>query len=130
MSAPAPLIPVSWGELIDKITILEIKRARLSSEAALANVGRELMALDTIARPVLAGDETARQLIARLKAVNETLWDIENAIRAKEAANSFDAEFVALARAIYKHNDERSALKRQLNLHLASELVEEKNYEL
>lgn len=125
---PAPLIPVSWGELIDKITILEIKCARLRGEAVLANVGRELDALSAIATPVLADDETARHLMARLKALNETLWDIEIAVRAKEAANSFDGEFVELARTIYKRNDERAALKRQLNLHLGSQLIEEKNY--
>jgi hypothetical protein len=125
---PAPLIPVSWGELIDKITILEIKRVRLRGEAVLANVGRELEALCAIAAPVLADDETARHLMARLKVLNETLWDIEIAIRAKEAANRFDAEFVELARAIYRRNDERAALKRQLSLHLGSELIEEKNY--
>jgi hypothetical protein len=125
---PAPLVPVSWGELIDKITILEIKRARLGGEAVLANVGRELEALSAIAAPVLADDETARHLMARLKVLNGVLWDIENAIRAKEAANSFDAEFVELARAIYKRNDERAALKRKLNLQLGSELIEEKNY--
>ena len=125
---PAPLVPVSWGELIDKITILEIKRARLGGEAVLANVGRELEALSAVAAPVLAGDEPARHLMARLKVLNEVLWDIENGIRAKEAANRFDAEFVELARAIYKRNDERAALKRQLNLQLGSELIEEKNY--
>jgi hypothetical protein len=125
---PAPLIPVSWGELIDKITILEIKRVRLRGEAVLANVSRELEALSAIAAPVLAEDETASHLMARLKALNETLWNIEIAIRAKEAANRFDAKFVELARAIYKRNDERAALKRQLNLELGSELIEEKNY--
>jgi hypothetical protein len=125
---PAPLVPVSWGELIDKITILEIKRARLGGESVLANIGRELEALSAIAAPVLGGDEAARHLMARLKVLNGILWDIENAIRAKEATNSFDAEFVELARAIYKRNDERAALKRQLNLELGSELIEEKNY--
>lgn len=125
---PAPLIPVSWGELIDKITILEIKHARLSGETVLANIGRELKALNAIAAPVLAGNKNASHLMARLKGLNELLWDIEIEIRAKEAATRFDAEFVELARAIYKHNDERAALKRQINLQLASELTEEKNY--
>jgi phenylalanyl-tRNA synthetase alpha subunit len=125
---PAPLIPVSWGELIDKITILEIKRVRLRGEAVLANVSRELEALSAIAAPVLAENETASHLMARLKALNETLWNIEIGVRAKEAANRFDAEFVQLARTIYKRNDERAALKRQLNLQLGSELIEEKNY--
>ena len=125
---PAPLIPVSWGELIDKITILQIKCARFRGEAVLANVGRELEALSAIATPVLADDETANRLMARLKVLNETLWDLEIGVRAKEAAKSFDAEFVELARAIYKRNGERAALKRQLSLQLGSELIEEKNY--
>jgi hypothetical protein len=125
---PAPLVPVSWGELIDKITILEIKHARLRGEEVVANVRHELNALGAIAAPILAGDATAVHLMAQLKALNEILWDLEIGVRAKEAANSFDAEFVALARAIYKHNNERAALKRELNLRLASELVEEKNY--
>jgi phenylalanyl-tRNA synthetase alpha subunit len=124
----APLIPVSWGELIDKITILEIKRVRLEGDAVLANVGRELAALKAIAAPVLADDKAASHLMIRLKALNQTLWDLEIGVRTKEASNRFDAEFVELARAIYRHNDERAALKRQLNLQLGSELIEEKNY--
>ena len=123
-----PQIPVSWGELIDKITILDIKRERLTGEGPLANVGRELEALRAIAGPLLAGDEITRDLMGRLKALNEALWDIEDRIRDKEAAGVFDAEFVELARSVYKRNDERAALKRQLNLHLASEMVEEKGY--
>jgi hypothetical protein len=123
-----PHIPVSWGELLDKITILEIKRERLTGEVALANVGRELEALHAIAAPVLADDATARDLTARLKVLNEALWDIEDRIRDKEAAGTFDADFVALARAVYKRNDERAGLKKQLNLQLGSGLVEEKGY--
>jgi hypothetical protein len=123
-----PRVPISWGELIDKITILEIKRERLSGTSALANVGRELDVLSAIAGPVLAGDEAARTLMAQLKALNEILWDIEDRIRGKEAAGLFDADFVALARSIYQRNDERAALKKDLNRQLASELVEEKSY--
>jgi hypothetical protein len=123
-----PHVPVSWGELIDKITILDIKRQRLTGAAALANVGRELEALSAIAAPVLAADATARALMARLKALNEVLWDIENRIRGKEAAGAFDAAFVTLARSVYQRNDERAALKKQLNQQLACELVEEKGY--
>ena len=121
-------MPVSWGELIDKITILQIKRERLSTQTALANVGRELEALSAIAASVLADDADAREITAKLKIVNESLWDIEDRIRAKEAARAFDDEFIELARSVYKRNDERAALKKQLNLNLASELVEEKNY--
>jgi hypothetical protein len=128
MQLSAPLIPVSWGELIDKITILEIKRERLTDKSAQTNVGRELEALSAIAAPVLTADKAARDVMAQLKLLNEILWEVENAIRAKEAANSFDAAFVELARQVHKRNDERAALKRQLNLQLASPLVEEKSY--
>jgi hypothetical protein len=126
--AATPHVPVSWGELIDKITILDIKRERLTDAAALANVGREWHALHAMAAPVLAENEAARTLLGKLKALNETLWEIEDRIRAKEAAAAFDAEFVALARSVYKRNDERAALKKQLNRALGSELVEEKSY--
>jgi hypothetical protein len=125
---PTPHVPVSWGELIDKITILQIKRERLTGADALAHVAQELEALSAIAAPVLAGDETARTLAAQLKALNETLWDIEDRIRDKEAAGLFDADFVALARSVYQRNDQRAALKRELNRQLGSELVEEKSY--
>ena len=123
-----PLIPVSWGELLDKITILQIKRERLTGSVALANVARELDALSAIAAPVLADDRMATDLTAKLKQLNETLWEIEDRIRDKEAAGAFDADFIALARAVYKRNDERAALKKRLNLQLASGLVEEKSY--
>ena len=123
-----PLIPVSWGELLDKITILQIKRERLTGSVALANVARELDALSAIAAPVLADDRMAADLTVKLKQLNETLWEIEDRIRDKEAAGAFDADFIALARAVYKRNDERAALKKQLNLQLASGLVEEKSY--
>lgn len=125
---PTPQVPVSWGELIDKITILQIKRERLTGADALAHVAQELEALSVLAAPVLAGDETARTLAAQLKALNEILWDIEDRIRDKEAAGQFDAEFVALARSVYQRNDQRAALKRELNRQLGSELVEEKSY--
>ncbi len=123
-----PLIPVSWGELLDKITILQIKRERLTGAAALANVARELDALGAIAAPVLADDRMATDLTEKLKQLNETLWEIEDRIRDKEAVGAFDADFIALARAVYKRNDERAALKKRLNLQLASGLVEEKSY--
>ena len=123
-----PLIPVSWGELLDKITILQIKRERLTGSVALANVARELDALSAIAAPVLADDRMAADLTVKLKQLNETLWEIEDRIRDKEAAGAFDADFIALARAVYKRNDERAALKKRLNLQLASGLVEEKSY--
>jgi len=122
---PIPHAPVSWGELIDKITILEIKCARLASQDAIANAAKELALLRAIAEPVLG--ET-RELTARLKALNESLWEIEDRIRDKEAAKEFDADFIALARAVYQTNDQRGALKKEINLLLKSELIEEKGY--
>ncbi len=121
----APLIPVSWGELLDKITILEIKADRIADPAARANVGRELALLRDAAAPVLAQPGLG-PLTDSLRQVNLALWDIEDAIRACEAEARFDADFIALARAVYRTNDERSALKRRINALLRSELVEEK----
>ncbi len=120
--------PVSFGELIDKLTILEIKAARIADAAKLANVHVELNLLDTTwtAAAISRIDITAQR--ARLKAVNEKLWDIEDHIRLKEKAQAFDAEFVALARAVYFENDERAAIKREINQLLGSTLVEEKSY--
>lgn len=122
-----PDAPVSWGELIDKITILEIKSARLSAPEALANVRRELAALEAAAAP-LAGDAELAGLRAELAQVNGVLWDIEDRIREKEAAKDFGVEFVELARSVYRTNDRRAALKREINGLTGSELVEEKSY--
>ena len=122
-------VPVSVGEVLDKITILEIKLAHISDSAKRANVQNELDAL----LPLVAGDAfTTNQmqgLVAQLKAVNEALWDIEDDIREKEAAKSFDAEFIKLARAVYVTNDKRAAIKKQINLETGSALIEEKSYE-
>ena len=122
-----PLVEVSWGELIDKITILEIKERRLSSPGAVANVQRELAILRAVVRGVGPAEKLAA-LKAQLTTVNEALWQIEDRIRAKEAANTFDAEFIDLARSVYRNNDRRSALKREINLLLKSAIVEEKQY--
>src|SRR5690606_7333868 len=117
-----PLAPVSWGELLDKITILEIKAARIAEPAARANVARELALLREVAASVTDTPGLA-PLLADLAVVNAALWEIEDSIRAKEAAAAFDAEFIALARSVYLTNDRRSALKRQINLLLRSELM-------
>jgi tetratricopeptide (TPR) repeat protein len=124
---PAPRIPVSWGELIDKLTILEIKQARIAGEPARANIAEELSRVREAADLAISRDDI-RSFKDRLKSINEELWRIEDAIRAKEAAGEFDAEFIALARAIYRRNDERSAVKREINVALGSELTEEKSY--
>lgn len=127
-STAQPSVPVSWGELIDKVTILEIKSERLQNAAALANVRHELALLQAVVAPVIGIGSEVAQLRSRLKAVNETLWEIEDRIREKEAAASFDAEFIELARSVYKTNDERSALKKRINAQLRSEITEEKSY--
>ncbi len=123
-----PLAPVSWGELLDKIAILEIKAERIAAPAALANVKNELAKLNTVAAEVAGRGAELTALRADLKRINETLWEIEDDIRAKEAAGEFDARFIALARAVYQSNDERGRLKREVNRVLGSGLVEEKQY--
>ena len=126
-SVALPSVPVSWGELLDKITILEIKRERLDRAEARANVVRELTMLDAVAAGV-RDDPATRALMQELRAVNTALWEIEDAIRLEEAAARFGAEFIRLARQVYHRNDERAAIKRRLNERLASGLVEEKSY--
>ena len=122
-------VPVSVGEVLDKITILQIKLAHISDAAKRANIQNELDAL----LPLVAGDafttDQMQALMAELKSVNEALWDIEDDIREKEAAKSFDAEFIRLARAVYITNDKRAEIKKQINLATGSSLVEEKSYE-
>jgi hypothetical protein len=121
--------PVSYGELIDKITILEIKSRQITDPAKLANVRNELDLLNA----TWANDKASQTDISRERAdllqVNETLWDIEDRIRLKEKAQAFDQEFIELARAVYFRNDERAAFKREINLKLGSQLVEEKSYQ-
>jgi hypothetical protein len=121
-------VPVSPGELLDKITILRIKSARMRDATKLANVRTELEALERIwnASPYAAVDVASD--VSALLAVNERLWTIEDDIRDKERAQTFDGEFVRLARAVYIENDERAAIKRKLNVKLGSSLIEEKSY--
>jgi hypothetical protein len=121
-------VPVSFGEVIDKITILEIKTERMTDPAKIANVRRELVALEGAWRESSASATDIDGLRAQLKAVNERLWEIEDDIRDKEHAQSFDAGFVSLARSVYIQNDERARLKREINSALGSSLVEEKSY--
>ena len=127
-AATLPLIPASWGEVLDKISILEIKVSRLASEPALANVRRELRELNGVVEAKLAPSGEIAMLRDALRAVNTTLWDVEDAIRDKESLDDFGAEFVALARSVYKLNDERARIKRRVNIETASVLVEEKMY--
>lgn len=122
-------VPVSYGELIDKVTILEIKARRITDPAKLANVRNELDLLNATWANDLASQTGIGDERARLLAVNEALWDIEDRIRLKERAQAFDSEFIELARAVYFRNDERAAVKREINLKLGSQLVEEKSYQ-
>ena len=122
-------VPVSFGELLDKIAILEIKAERIDDPAKLANVRRELELLEStwVAAPESRVDIAAER--AALKAVNQRLWTIEDEIRMQERRQAFDAEFVRLARAVYFENDERARIKREINVKLGSALVEEKSYQ-
>ena len=122
-------VPVSYGELIDKITILEIKSERIRDAAKLANVRVELDLLNETwhAGAASRGDIAAER--EALRRVNEALWDIEDDIRIKEKAKAFDAVFIELARSVYIRNDERATIKRAINTKLGSMLVEEKSYE-
>jgi hypothetical protein len=122
-------VPVSFGELLDKVAILEIKSERMSDAGKLANVRRELDALNETWSKSAESRIDIADLLAALKAVNERLWVIEDDIRIKESRQEFDAEFVALARSVYFENDERARLKRDINLKLGSALVEEKSYQ-
>jgi len=123
------LVPVSFGELLDKIAILQIKSERMSDPGKLVNVRNELAVLETTwaAHPASAQDITT--LRAELKAVNERLWVIEDDIRLQEKAQAFDAEFVRLARSVYFENDVRARVKKDINLALGSAYVEEKSYQ-
>lgn len=121
-------IEVSVGELLDKITILEIKSERIEDAGKLKNVNKELELLRAIWETSPLSRTDVLEQVRSLKRVNEALWDIEDRIRRKEASRQFDDEFIRLARSVYRSNDERSAIKRELNRLLGSDLVEEKSY--
>ncbi len=121
-------VEVSVGELLDKITILEIKSERIDDAAKLINVNKELAILrQTWAESPLSSTDIADPM-DRLKAVNVEIWEIEDGIRLKEGAAEFDEKFIAFARSVYHRNDVRAAIKKEINLLLDSGLVEEKSY--
>ena len=122
------LVPISPGELLDKITILRIKSARMEDAAKLANVRAELTELEKTWRVAVGANANLAEDERALQAVNERLWVIEDDIREKERAQAFDARFVELARAVYIENDERAAIKKRINVKLGSRIVEEKSY--
>lgn len=124
-----PLVPTSVGELLDKISILKIKQEKITDAEKLQNVNRELKELEAIWNTSKNPSIDLADLCTQLKDINMKLWDIEDDIRAKESASQFDEEFIALARSVYKQNDIRAALKKQINLRSGSTLVEEKSYQ-
>ena len=121
-------VPVSPGEVLDKITILEIKSERISDPVKVTNVRRELELLQASWLKAVPQDDTVKKLHAKLKSINEDLWVIEDDIRDKELAKEFDETFIDLARSVYVTNDQRANAKKELNLYLGSEIVEEKSY--
>ena len=124
----SPQIPIPWGELFDKITILQIKLENITSKNALENVEQELKQLQSIFSQYCPKTIETTQLEGDLRQINQQLWGIEDKIRDKERSNSFDDEFIQLARSVYITNDERSRIKRKINDMFGSELVEEKSY--
>ena len=123
-----PITPISWGELIDKITILEIKQVNIKSSTALENINKELGYLNGIVKNNTSVAELIINLKQQLLDVNKRLWKVEDDIRDKELKQEFDTEFIELARRVYRLNDERAKLKKSINQTLNSELVEEKSY--
>ncbi|WP_245586636.1 DUF6165 family protein [Pleomorphomonas oryzae] len=128
MTRQIPAVPTSWGEVIDKITILEIKKKNIVQEEALLNVEKELRMLSSFVADTIAGDQALSDMKRELLDINSRLWVIEDRIREKESVRTFDDEFIELARSVYRTNDLRAAVKRRINLHLNSEILEEKSY--
>ena len=122
-------VPVSFGEVVDKITILEIKSERIQDPDKVANVRRELELIERTWTDAIEGKADVSDARARLKGVNEELWEIEDEIRVRESQKDFGDRFVELARSVYVTNDRRADIKKEINLALGSELVEEKSYE-
>jgi hypothetical protein len=122
-------IPISPGELLDKITILQIKAERIDDAAKVANVKTELEMLSKVWNETVEADDEISALTAELKSINEALWEIEDDIRDEERNKRFGDRFIELARAVYVTNDERANAKKKVNLHLNSTIVEEKSYQ-
>ncbi len=122
-------IPISPGELLDKITILQIKAERIADPVKVANVRTELDMLTKVWNEAIEVDDEITRLTAELKAVNEALWEIEDDIRDEERNRRFNERFIELARAVYVTNDDRANAKKKVNLHLNSTIVEEKSYQ-
>jgi hypothetical protein len=123
-----PEVPVSWGELFDKITILDIKKNKIEIISIRTHIEQEIERLNEKATPLLP-DQELEDLVAMLRRTNLRLWEIEDGIRAKEAQKEFDDEFISLARSVYFTNDERARVKQQINDLLNSGIQEYKSYQ-
>ncbi|TAN50251.1 MAG: hypothetical protein EPN21_09405 [Methylococcaceae bacterium] len=123
-----PMLPVSWGEVFDKLTILQIKSVKIKDSAKLVNIMREKAEIETVAAMIANPPEGLTPLIDQLRAVNTELWDIEDGKRDCERRQCFDEAFIQLARQVYIKNDRRAAIKKDINTILGSVLSEEKSY--
>ena len=121
-------VELAYGELLDKITILQIKSERITDESKLANVNKELALLNDLWQSDKKSSVDVTKEFAALKEINEKIWDIEDGIRDKERDKEFDDKFIELARSVYFSNDKRAEIKREINMKLGSELLEEKSY--
>ena len=121
------MVPISVGELVDKVTILSIKNERIQDQAKLQNIQTELTALKSTCQA--AAISLNDNLVKELRLVNEALWEVEDNLREAERLQKFDAQFIEWARSVYKHNDKRFTLKAELNKQYGSQLSEEKSYE-
>ena len=122
------LVPISPSELLDKMTILEIKSERIDDTKKVMNVRHELELLSKVWSDSVKEDEVIANLRQQLKTINEKLWKIEDGIRNEEQQNKFGKKFIELARAVYVTNDKRAQIKKDVNLYLGSEIIEEKSY--
>ena len=123
------LVPVSFGELFDKCSILQIKRERITNKEKVACVEKELhLLMNMIQEKRFLASANVSPLITQLKEINETLWDIEDKIRVKEDQKVFDEEFILLARSVYQTNDERNRIKHRINTYLNSDIIDIKEY--
>lgn len=123
------LIPISPGELLDKITILEIKSERIESAEKKANVNKELTMLNSVWADAVTEDDEIKTMRSEMKSINETLWVIEDDVRDEERDKRFETRFIELARSVYVTNDQRADVKKRINLYLKSDIVEEKSYQ-
>ena len=123
-----PFIPISWGELFDKVTILQIKSEKILAPDSLKNIDRELKQLKLTFDKAFTKNSLVFELAKELRKINSKLWNVEDQIREKERKKVFDNEFIQLARSVYITNDQRSVIKRKINEAFGSELIEEKSY--